>query len=60
MQWVHTLCVTGMLPESAGGGGGKVALIDSEGGFRPEKIADIAERYGVAKEDVLDNLLVCR
>jgi RecA/RadA recombinase len=49
-----------MLPESAGGGGGKVALIDSEGGFRPEKIADIAERYGVAKEDVLDNLLVCR
>jgi meiotic recombination protein DMC1 len=49
-QWVHTLCVTAMLPTSMGGGHGKVAIIDTEGGFRPEKIGPIAERFGVKGE----------
>lgn len=49
-----------MLPESMVSGGGKVAVIDTEGGFRPKKIGPIAKRFGVKAEDVLDNLLVCR
>jgi len=48
---MHTLAVTAMLPTNLGGGGGKMAIIDTEGGFRPEKIAAIAERFGV-KGDV--------
>ena len=39
-----------MLPTSMGGGHGKVAIIDTEGGFRPEKIGPIAERFGVKGE----------
>ena len=35
------------LPTNMGGGHGKVAVIDTEGGFRPEKIHPIAERFGV-------------
>ena len=52
---MHTLAVTAMLPTNLGGGGGKVAIIDTEGGFRPEKIAAIAERFGV-KGDVCARL----
>jgi len=29
-----------------GGAEGKVAYIDTEGTFRPERIAEIAERFG--------------
>ena len=39
-----------MLPTSMGGGHGKVAIIDTEGGFRPEKIGPIAERFVVKGE----------
>ena len=56
-QWVHTLCVTAMLPTSMGGGHGKVAIIDTEGGFRPEKIGPIAERFGVKGEVSLFTIL---
>jgi meiotic recombination protein DMC1 len=33
------------LPSSMGGGNGKVVYIDTEGTFRPDKIAAIAERF---------------
>lgn len=33
-----------------GGGGGKVAFIDTEGTFRPERIFPIAERFGLDPE----------
>mmetsp|Transcript_6756 Transcript_6756/g.23747 ORF Transcript_6756/g.23747 Transcript_6756/m.23747 type:complete len:196 (-) Transcript_6756:33-620(-) len=49
-----------MLPAQHGGGEGKVAIIDTEGAFRPEKIAPIAERFGVDCESVLNNLLIAR
>ena len=39
-----------MLPTEHGGGQGKVAIIDTEGGFRPEKIGPIAERFGCKGE----------
>ncbi|KAH9093173.1 hypothetical protein Ae201684P_008832 [Aphanomyces euteiches] len=34
-QLCHTLCVTAQLPRSQGGGAGKVAIVDTEGSFRP-------------------------
>ncbi|EZG82423.1 meiotic recombination DMC1-like protein [Gregarina niphandrodes] len=59
-QICHTLCVTSQLPLDMGGGNGKVCYIDTEGTFRPEKIARIAERFGLSPEDVLDNILYAR
>jgi meiotic recombination protein DMC1 len=59
-QLCHTLCVTTQLPREMGGGNGKVAYIDTEGTFRPERVAPIAERYGLDPESVLDNVLYAR
>jgi meiotic recombination protein DMC1 len=72
-QLAHTLCVTSQLPLKMGGGNGKVAYIDTEGTFRPgnhlkselslivtDRIAPIAERYGLTAENVLDNIVFAR
>ncbi|KNC50599.1 RAD51/dmc1 protein [Thecamonas trahens ATCC 50062] len=56
----RTLCVTSQLPLEAGGGGGKVLYIDTEGTFRPGRIVQIAERYGLDSNDVLENILTVR
>jgi DNA repair protein RAD51 len=56
----HTLCVTCQLPVTQGGGEGKAIYIDTEGCFRPEKLAAISERFGLNAEDVLDNVAVAR
>lgn len=55
-----TLCVTAQLPFSQGGGNGRVAFIDTENTFRPERIAEICARFDVCTDDVLDNILVAR
>lgn len=54
-QMAHTLCVTAQLPKEMGGGEGKVAYIDTEGTFRPERIKQIAERYEMDPEACLEN-----
>jgi meiotic recombination protein DMC1 len=36
-QLSHTLCVTSQLPKDVGGAEGKVAFIDTEGTFRPDR-----------------------
>ncbi|EKE42819.1 hypothetical protein ENUP19_0246G0033 [Entamoeba nuttalli] len=59
-QLCHTLAVTTQLPSHLKGGNGKVAYIDTEGTFRPERIAQIAERFGVDQTAVLDNILIAR
>ena len=59
-QLCHTLCVTSQLPLNVGGGAGKVVFIDTEGTFRPERIAPIAERFGLDPHDVLENILYAR
>lgn len=59
-QLCHTMCVTAQLPVAARGGNGKVMYIDTEGTFRPERIVEIATRYGVDPEAVLDNIAVAR
>jgi DNA repair protein RAD51 len=59
-QLCHTMCVACQLPVEQGGGCGKAMYIDTEGTFRPEKIAPIAERFGLNPTDVLDNISCAR
>lgn len=59
-QICHTLCVTAQLPMSQGGGEGRALYIDTEGSFRPEKLKQIAERFGMDAQDVLDNVAFAR
>ena len=59
-QLCHTLCVTCQLPISQGGGEGKAMYIDTEGCFRPNRLVTIAEKYGVSKEQVLENVAFAR
>lgn len=59
-QMSHTLCVTAQLPKSMGGGEGKVAFIDTEGTFRPERIKQIAERYDLDPDSCLENITYAR
>jgi len=59
-QICHTLCVTCQLPLDQGGGEGKAMYIDTEGTFRPDRIMAIAERFGLAGQDVLDNIAYAR
>ncbi|XP_049932013.1 meiotic recombination protein DMC1 homolog isoform X2 [Nymphaea colorata] len=56
-QLAHTLCVSTQLPLSMHGGNGKVAYIDTEGTFRPDRIIPIAERFGMDATAVLDNIV---
>ncbi|XP_076891621.1 meiotic recombination protein DMC1 homolog [Bidens hawaiensis] len=55
-QLAHTLCATTQLPTNMKGGNGKVAYIDTEGTFRPDRIVPIAERFGMDAGAVLDNV----
>ncbi|KAK9378415.1 Rad51-domain-containing protein [Kockiozyma suomiensis] len=59
-QLAHTFCVTAQLPRNMGGAEGKVAYIDTEGTFRPERLRDIAERFGVDPDQVCDNISYAR
>ncbi|KAJ4791150.1 DNA repair (Rad51) family protein [Rhynchospora pubera] len=59
-QLAHTLCVSTQLPISMHGGNGKVAYIDTEGTFRPDRIVPIAERFGMDAGAVLDNIIYAR
>ena len=59
-QLCHTLCVTAQLPVGGGGAAGKVAFIDAEGTFRPERVRSIAARFGLDADAVLDNVLHAR
>lgn len=59
-QLCHTLCVTAQLPKDMGGAEGKVAYIDTEGTFRPDRIKAIAERFGVDPDAVLENISYAR
>ncbi|XP_075908743.1 meiotic recombination protein DMC1/LIM15 homolog isoform X2 [Petromyzon marinus] len=52
--------VTAQLATPKGYAGGKVILIDTENTFRPERLRDIAERFNVDPDAVLDNVLYAR
>ena len=54
------MAVLAQLPRSMGGAEGKVAYIDTEGTFRPERIAQIAERFGVDPDTAQENIAYAR
>ncbi|HUU77077.1 MAG TPA: DNA repair and recombination protein RadA [candidate division Zixibacteria bacterium] len=59
-QIAHQLCVMVQLPREQGGLGAKAAYIDTEGTFRPERIVEIAERFGLDPKEALLNITVGR
>ncbi|KAG1754833.1 Rad51-domain-containing protein [Suillus paluster] len=59
-QLAHTMSVVTQLPQEMGGASGKVAYIDTEGTFRPDRIRSIAERFGVDGNMALENILYAR
>lgn len=59
-QLSHTMSVVAQLPKEMGGAEGKVAYIDTEGTFRPERISQIAERFGVDPDSALENIAYAR
>lgn len=59
-QICHTLCVTCQLPVERGGGEGKAMYVDTEGTFRPQRLTQIADRFGMNADDVLDNVAYAR
>ncbi|OCB87910.1 RecA family ATPase [Sanghuangporus baumii] len=59
-QLAHTMSVVAQLPPELGGASGKVAYIDTEGTFRPDRIKSIADRFGVDGSMALENVLYAR
>lgn len=59
-QLCHTLCVTSQLSREMGGGNGKVAVIDTEGTFRPDRIEQICERFDMESTQTLENVIIAR
>uniref|UniRef100_A0A0W0FG71 Putative RecA family ATPase n=1 Tax=Moniliophthora roreri TaxID=221103 RepID=A0A0W0FG71_MONRR len=59
-QLAHTISVVAQLPPDLGGASGKVAYIDTEGTFRPDRIKSIAERFNVDGNMALENILYAR
>ena len=59
-QIAHVLAITTQLPLEKGGAGGKVIFIDGESTFRPERITQIAEGFGLDPKEVLSNIKVAR
>ncbi|KAI0962077.1 hypothetical protein AcV7_000998 [Taiwanofungus camphoratus] len=56
-QLAHTMSVMAQLPPDMGGAAGKVAYVDTEGTFRPDRIRAIADRFGVNGDMALENIL---
>lgn len=56
----HMLSVTCQLPIDLGGAEGKCLYIDTEGTFRPERFIDIARRFNLNENQVLDNIAYAR
>jgi meiotic recombination protein DMC1 len=59
-QLSHTMSVVAQLPKEMGGAEGKVAYIDTEGTFRPERIAQVAERFSIDPDTAQENIAYAR
>ena len=57
-QLCHQLAVTAQLPPGRGGLGGMTIYVDTEGTFSPDRIVNVAKRFGVEKP--LENIYVAR
>ncbi len=59
-QVCHTLCVMVQGDKGHGGLGAGAVYIDTEGTFRPERIAEISEARDIDPEKVLSRIIVAR
>jgi len=59
-QIAHQLCVTVQLPKDQGGLDGDAFFIDTENTFRPERIIQMAEDFGLDSDKVLERIHVAR
>jgi len=59
-QIAHVLSVSAQLPREQGGAEGCVVYIDTENTFRPERIKQIAEGFGVDPDEALKSIFVAR
>lgn len=59
-QICHTLCVTCQMAITDGGAEGKAIYIDTEGTFRPKRLQEIAERFGMDPNVALENVAYAR
>ena len=48
------------MPVNSQGAEGKAIYIDTEGAFRPERLREIAERFGMDGDMALDNVAAAR
>ena len=59
-QISHELAVSVQLPEEKGGLDGECVFIDTENTFRPERIEQICEGFGLDTEEVLQKIHIAR
>jgi len=59
-QLCHTLCITSQLSITESGGEGKAIYVDTEGSFRPKRLEQIAERFGMDPAVALENVAYAR
>ncbi len=56
-QICQQLCVTAQLPEEQGGLDGSALYIDTENTFRPERVMQIAPRFGIDPQEALKRII---
>ena len=59
-QISHELAVTVQLPKEKGGLDGECVFIDTENTFRPERVEQIADAFGLDHEEVLRKIHIAR
>jgi len=59
-QWCFQTAVTVQLPKDQGGLEGNCLYIDSENSFRPERVIQVAQRFGLDVDAALKNIFVAR
>jgi DNA repair protein RadA len=59
-QWCFQTAVTVQLPKEQGGLEGGCLYIDSENSFRPERVIQVAKKFGLDVDETLKNIYVAR
>lgn len=59
-QWCFQTAVTVQLPVEQGGLSGGCLYIDSENSFRPERVMQVAKKFGLDVDETLKNIYVAR
>lgn len=59
-QLCHTLAVTCQLSKNVGGAAGKCIYIDTEKTFKAQRVREIAERFGLDGNVVLNNIIYAK